>query len=44
MHYPNGLLVGLQAGIAELTTCEKWTRYLDVQSQLYSHRTRTTSC
>jgi hypothetical protein len=44
MHDPNGLLVGLQAGIAEFTTSEKWPRYLDEQNQFYSYSTRTTSC
>ena len=33
----SGLLVSLQAGIAELTTSEKWTQYLDVQSRFYSY-------
>ena len=37
MRDPNGLLVELQAGIAELTTSEKWTQYLDVQSRFYSY-------
>ena len=29
----SGLLEGLSAGIADLTTSEKWTQYLDVQSR-----------
>jgi hypothetical protein len=33
----SGLLEDLQAGIAELTTSEKWTKYLDVQSRFYSY-------
>ena len=33
----SGLLEDLQAGIAELTTSEKWTQYLDVQSRFYSY-------
>jgi hypothetical protein len=33
----SGLLEDLQAGIAELTTSEKWTQYLDVQSKFYSY-------
>ena len=37
MRDPNGLLVELQTGIAELTTSEKWTQYLDVQSRFYSY-------
>ena len=31
------LLEGLSAGIAELTTSEKWQRYLDVQSKFYRY-------
>ncbi|NNN10175.1 MAG: ImmA/IrrE family metallo-endopeptidase, partial [Acidimicrobiaceae bacterium] len=31
------LLEGLSAGIAELTTSEKWTQYLDVQSKFYRY-------
>jgi hypothetical protein len=37
MRDPNGLLEELQAGIAELTTTERWQRYLDVQSRFYSY-------
>ncbi|MFI4971083.1 MAG: pentapeptide repeat-containing protein [Hyphomicrobiales bacterium] len=33
----SGLLEGLSAGIAELTTSEKWTRYLGVQSRFYRY-------
>jgi hypothetical protein len=33
----SGLLEGLSAGIADLTTSEKWTRYLDVQSKFYRY-------
>lgn len=33
----SGLLDELSAGIAELTTSEKWTRYLDVQSKFYAY-------
>ena len=33
----SGLLVSLQAGIAELTTSEKWRQYLDVQSRFHSY-------
>jgi antirestriction protein ArdC len=33
----SGLLEDLQAGIAELTTSEKWRQYLDVQSRFYSY-------
>jgi len=33
----SGLLEELSAGIAELTTSEKWTRYLDVQSRFYRY-------
>ena len=32
-----GLLEELSAGIAELTTSETWTRYLDVQSKFYAY-------
>ncbi|MHB2029263.1 MAG: pentapeptide repeat-containing protein, partial [Acidimicrobiales bacterium] len=31
------LLADLQVGIAELTTSEKWQRYLDVQSKFYKY-------
>lgn len=31
------LLEGLSAGIADLTTSEKWTQYLDVQSKFYRY-------
>jgi hypothetical protein len=31
------LLEGLSTGIAELTTSEKWTQYLDVQSKFYRY-------
>jgi uncharacterized membrane protein len=31
------LLEGLSTGIAELTTSEKWTQYLDVQSRFYRY-------
>ena len=33
----SGLLEGLSAGIADLTTSEKWTQYLDVQSKFYRY-------
>jgi hypothetical protein len=33
----SGLLEGLSAGIAELTTSEKWTQYLDVQSKFHRY-------
>jgi antirestriction protein ArdC len=33
----SGLLEELQAGIAELTTSERWMRYLEVQSRFYSY-------
>ncbi|MFI5034995.1 MAG: pentapeptide repeat-containing protein [Acidimicrobiales bacterium] len=33
----SGLLEGLSAGIAELTTSERWTQYLDVQSKFYRY-------
>jgi hypothetical protein len=33
----SGLLEGLSAGIADLTTSEKWTQYLDVQSRFYRY-------
>jgi len=33
----SGLLEELSAGIAELTTSEKWTQYLDAQSKFYSY-------
>ncbi len=33
----SGLLEELSAGIAELTTSEKWTQYLDVQSRFYTY-------
>ena len=33
----SGLLEELSAGIAELTTSERWTRYLDVQSKFYAY-------
>ena len=33
----SGLLEGLSAGIAALTTSEKWTQYLDVQSKFYRY-------
>ena len=44
-HQPRGgrmrdyseLLEGLSAGIADLTTSEKWTQYLDVQSKFYRY-------
>ena len=34
-----GLLEELQAGIAELTTSERWTQYLDMQSRFYAYST-----
>ena len=37
MRDPKGLLDELQAGISELTTSERWQRYLDVQSRFYSY-------
>ncbi|MBW4030115.1 MAG: ImmA/IrrE family metallo-endopeptidase [Acidobacteria bacterium] len=37
MRDPEGLLDELQAGISELTTSERWQRYLDVQSRFYSY-------
>jgi hypothetical protein len=33
----SGLLEELSAGIAELTTSEKWTQYLEVQSRFYRY-------
>jgi uncharacterized protein YjbI with pentapeptide repeats len=33
----SGLLEGLSAGIADLTTSERWTQYLDVQSKFYRY-------
>jgi hypothetical protein len=33
----SGLLEGLSVGIADLTTSEKWTQYLDVQSRFYRY-------
>jgi hypothetical protein len=33
----SGLLEGLSVGIADLTTSEKWTQYLDVQSKFYRY-------
>ena len=33
----SGLLEGLSAGIADLTTSEKWTHYLEVQSKFYRY-------
>ncbi|MHB8335366.1 MAG: ArdC-like ssDNA-binding domain-containing protein [Acidimicrobiales bacterium] len=33
----SGLLEELCAGIAELTTSEKWTQYLDMQSKFYAY-------
>jgi hypothetical protein len=33
----SGLLEGLSAGIADLTTSEKWTQYLEVQSKFYRY-------
>jgi hypothetical protein len=33
----SGLLEGLSVGIAELSTSEKWTQYLDVKSRFYRY-------